>query len=276
MVVFPRDMGGLLMRLIGFSVVVSLALAATCANAAYLDIPLPLPPSLGGTGNANGPSASAYAFSTTGGPAVLTSANLAAPVVIVTGTLTSSTTLTLPLGLAGVWTFINETSGAYPLYVGVVGQAAPLAVPQGYARQISSDGTNASSPVAQAYALTTPTTTTTGDVPAWADVNGQSLTDFRLCDRHKRRLALPRERRLRLVGISDVQRRHEPAAGHRVDVDQRRHGHRSGLRGRRQWLGHRPLGLQLHFGLGHGVSARAGRADRLCAQLEGFRADVRG
>ena len=155
MVLVPRNMGGLLMRVFGSSFALALALApvAAPASAAYLDIPLPVPAAQGGTGNVNGPSTSAYTLKTTGGAVALTPANLAAPVVIISGALTSSTTIALPSGLTGVWTFINETSGGFVATVGVAGQASPLAIPQGYPRQISSDGANASSPVTQAYAL---------------------------------------------------------------------------------------------------------------------------
>ena len=116
-------------------------------------------------------------LSTSGGTVALTSAQLSAPNIKITGALSSSATVTVPAGTWGIINVLNVTSGAYLVSFGVVGQAIPIAIPQGQLRTFLVDGVSAYSPLSQALNLSTPTTTVTGDVACWGDIFGASLVD---------------------------------------------------------------------------------------------------
>lgn len=118
------------------------------------------------------------AVATTGGATTLTAGQLATGVIRVTGTLTSNAVLVFPASQVGFWSVINGTSGSFTLSAQVAGQSTPVVVPSGQPRTVSSDGTTLTSPVSQASALTSPTTTVTGNLVAWGSINGQTFTDL--------------------------------------------------------------------------------------------------
>ena len=120
---------------------------------------------------------SAASVTVTGGTVTLTSAQLGYAVITLTGTLTSSAAVVIPTAIPGSWTFVNNSSGAYAVTLGVSGQAPPLMLTQGTTRTVSADGATLYSPISQAVGLATPTATATGDVPVFGGTTGQSLTD---------------------------------------------------------------------------------------------------
>jgi hypothetical protein len=98
-------------------------------------------------------------------------------VIELTGTLTSNVALVFPAGTPGHWIIVNNTTGAYSVSANISGQVATFLVPQGNQRSFGNDGTLLFSPLAQAFTLATPSTTVTGNLPAWGGISGQSLTD---------------------------------------------------------------------------------------------------
>lgn len=119
----------------------------------------------------------AGSVATTGGTVTLTEANLGNAAIEITGALTSNVTVVFPTAQSGHWVVINKTTGAFAVSAQIIGQATTFTIPQGSQRSFGSDGALLFSPLSQALALTTPTTTVTGNLPAWGGINGQSLVD---------------------------------------------------------------------------------------------------
>lgn len=84
----------------------------------------------------------AYGVATTGGTTALTSANISAGVLVVTGVLTSNAVLTVPNGTVGKWVVENKTTGNFSLTLKTV-SGSGASVLQTFADAIYSDGTNA-------------------------------------------------------------------------------------------------------------------------------------
>lgn len=98
----------------------------------------------GGYNSGEGPAQGKTAIQISGGNTALDRFSLALPTIVLTGGLTSNATITLPQNLSGSWNIVNETTGAFTVSVGVQGSAASLALPQGQAQQITSDGVGVS------------------------------------------------------------------------------------------------------------------------------------
>jgi hypothetical protein len=79
-----------------------------------------------------GVSAGTYAF---------TLAQYTPPNIEFSGTLSGNLTYVVPLGVGGIWTIANNTSGAFTISIGVSGGGA-VAVLQGFRTLINSDGSN--------------------------------------------------------------------------------------------------------------------------------------
>lgn len=89
------------------------------------------------------------AKSTTGGTTNLTISETQNLILIISGTLVSNATFTLPLNTAltgivgGQWIVRNDTAGAFTVTIAPVsGGGVSVAIPQGQVRAIFSDGTN--------------------------------------------------------------------------------------------------------------------------------------
>lgn len=80
-----------------------------------------------------------YPLTTTGGTSILTAVQASAPVLIVSGALTSNAIVQVPN--TGVYIVANRTSGAFSLTVKTAGGTG-MTVAQGYNRILVADGTN--------------------------------------------------------------------------------------------------------------------------------------
>ena len=76
------------------------------------------------------------------GTVTLTATQYQAPIVVITGSLTSNVNYQLPAGVGGFWYIFNNTSGAFSILFSSASGGSTATLPQGYTVGVISDGTN--------------------------------------------------------------------------------------------------------------------------------------
>lgn len=76
------------------------------------------------------------------GTVTLTATQYQAPIVVITGSLTSNVNYQLPAGVGGFWYIFNNTSGAFSILFSSASGGSTVTLPQGYTVSVISDGTN--------------------------------------------------------------------------------------------------------------------------------------
>lgn len=74
------------------------------------------------------------------GVVTLTSDQYTPPNLVAIGAMTADVNYQLPVGVGGVWQFLNATSGAYTLTFSASGGSVSVNIPQGYSGTVVSDG----------------------------------------------------------------------------------------------------------------------------------------